>query len=195
MRRFALSLGGLQRLDADLLGVEVAPAPETRSPGANNDDLPALRDQSSTLLGTKTKRARRTFWMSPIARPFLERCLRELASVPEEDRADFTFDRWSNVRRDLHAACDRAGAPHVSYNDLRRTFATLHARGGVAREDLVRMMGHADDTMLRRIYDQTDEADHVRAARERYARDHAAPAPAKTKGSDDPEPSPERRSA
>jgi hypothetical protein len=43
-------------------------------------------------------------------------------------------------------------------------------------------MGHADNTMLRQIYDQTDEAGNVRAARERYARDHTAPAPAKPKG-------------
>jgi integrase len=73
----------------------------------------------------------------------------------------------------LIAACDKAGVPHVTLNDLRRTFATLQARGGVAREDLVHFMGHVDDTMLRRIYDQTDEADHVRAARARYLRDVA----------------------
>lgn len=48
--------------------------------------------------------------------------------------------------------------------------------------DAVHFMGHADNTMLRQIYDQTDEAGNVRAARERYARDHTAPAPAKPKG-------------
>jgi hypothetical protein len=42
--------------------------------------------------------------------------------------------------------------PHVTLNDLRRTFATLQARGGVAPEDLVHFMGHVDDTMLRKIY-------------------------------------------
>jgi hypothetical protein len=61
------------------------------------------------------------------------------------------------------AACDKAKVPRATLNDLRRTFATLQARGGVAREDLVHFMGHVDDTMLRRIYDQTDEDDHVRA--------------------------------
>lgn len=40
-------------------------------------------------------------------------------------------------------------------------------------------MGHVDDTMLRRVYDRTDENDHVRAARARYLRDHATPGPAK----------------
>jgi integrase len=150
-------------------------------------------NETITLLGTKTKMAHRTFWMSPVSRPFLEICIRELPTVPEEEKAAFGFTRWTNVRRDLIAACDKAGVPRVTLNDLRRTFATLQARGGIAREDLVHFMGHVDDTMLRRIYDQTDEADHVRAARARYLRDHGSPGPANAP--DAPASAGERRSA
>ena len=56
-------------------------------------------------------------------------------------------------RRNGSIGEERYAVPRVSLNDLRRTFATLQARGGIAREDLVRAMGHSDDTMLRRVYD------------------------------------------
>jgi integrase len=37
---------------------------------------------------------------------------------------------WVNVRRDLAAACRRAGIERVTPNDLRRTFASGMKQGG-----------------------------------------------------------------
>jgi integrase len=41
-----------------------------------------------------------------------------------EGKQGFLFRRWTNVRRDLNEACERAGIAPCSPNDLRRTCAT-----------------------------------------------------------------------
>ena len=62
------------------------------------------------------------------------------------------FEPWSNVRRDLHSACERAEIAPVSPNDLRRTFATWLAEAGVAELVVASLMGHANSAMVRRVY-------------------------------------------
>ena len=48
--RLALTLGCLQRLDADPFGIEIASAPQTGSPGPDYDDFSALRDYLLTVI-------------------------------------------------------------------------------------------------------------------------------------------------
>ena len=62
------------------------------------------------------------------------------------------FAAWSNVRRDLHAACDRAKIPRCSPNELRRTFADWLVEAGVSLHTIAPMMGHKDTRMLKRVY-------------------------------------------
>lgn len=62
------------------------------------------------------------------------------------------FLPWANVRRDLHAACARAGIPPCSPNDLRRTLGHW-LRGAGAPPDLIGLvLGHADSRMVERVY-------------------------------------------
>jgi hypothetical protein len=52
----------------------------------------------------------------------------------------------------LRYACRRAGVPHTTPNDLRRTYATeLHA-AGARLATLAPTLGHADTRMLERVY-------------------------------------------
>ena len=62
------------------------------------------------------------------------------------------FDPWLNVRRDLRAACARAGVAPVSPNDLRRTFGTWLRKQGVDPSLIAPAMGHADSRMVERVY-------------------------------------------
>jgi integrase len=64
------------------------------------------------------------------------------------------FQTWSNVRRDLRAACKTCGIEPVSPNDLRRTFATWLRLQGVPPNLIAPMMGHADSRMVERVYGQ-----------------------------------------
>lgn len=62
------------------------------------------------------------------------------------------FERWSNIRRDLHIACDAAQIPRFSPNDVRRTFGTLLRAHGVEPQLIAPAMGHADSRMVERVY-------------------------------------------
>jgi integrase len=62
------------------------------------------------------------------------------------------FRPWQNIRRDLHAACDRANIAHCSPNDLRRTFGRWMRMAGVEPQLIAPAMGHADSRMVERVY-------------------------------------------
>jgi integrase len=97
------------------------------------------------LRGTKTRRADR--WI-PLRPELLAILKRRLATTAHGS----LFPKWGNVRRDLHAACKRAGVPGVSPNDLRRTFASWHAESGTEELVVVSLMGHSSSAMVRRVY-------------------------------------------
>lgn len=94
--------------------------------------------------GTKTAGAKRDV---PILAPFLGLVRRGAAYLPLEP--------WTNYLRDMKAACRRAGIPHCTANDLRRTHATLLRSAGVDRDVMRRLLGHgAGSTMLETVYDK-----------------------------------------
>ncbi len=62
------------------------------------------------------------------------------------------FTRWGNVRRDLAAACARAGVATCTPNDLRRTIATWLRARGVAPSLIGPFLGHTDGRMVERVY-------------------------------------------
>lgn len=65
---------------------------------------------------------------------------------------------WGSIRRDLHRACDRAGIPRVSPNDLRRTFASWLVQKGVPLYVVSRLLGHKSTRMVELVYGQLDDA-------------------------------------
>lgn len=111
--------------------------------------------------GTKTAASKRSV---PIVFPFYESLLeRTLRDAPGKD---LLFTPWQNARRDILRACARAGVPEVTWNDLRRTFASLLKQNGVRVEDLATLLGHTSTAMVRKVYGQdTPEslAESVRA--------------------------------
>lgn len=90
-----------------------------------------------------TKRQTRDRWVPivPHARVWLE------VAIPY-----LPFESWGNVRRDLHAACDAAGIPHCSPNDLRRSAASLLRAKGVEPHIIGVFLGHKDSRMAERVY-------------------------------------------
>jgi len=69
-----------------------------------------------------------------------------------EGEGEMLFRPWGNVRRDLRAACKRAGIEPCSPNDLRRTFAHWLRNLGMPIELISPAMGHADTRMVERVY-------------------------------------------
>jgi Phage integrase family len=129
--------------------------------GARHGELQRVRREHVDLQGllnlpgTKTARAYRQL---PLAEhPPL---LALMTSVLEShfDLLASILAPWSNIRRDLHAACGRAGIPRVSPNDLRRTFGTWLRLGGMSTDRIAVLFGHTDARMMERVYGQLDPA-------------------------------------
>ena len=108
----------------------------------------------------------------PIAEPF--RPLFE-ALVPKTTGP--LWGVWTNMTRDLAAACKRAGMPRVTANDLRRSNATLLRLGGASVDIVARMLRHADSRMVERVYGRLKATDAGRLLAAQLGA-HAAPAPA-----------------
>jgi integrase len=62
------------------------------------------------------------------------------------------FEKWGNVRRDMHLACDTAGIARCSPNDLRRSMGTLLRAKGVEPSLIGTYLGHKDSRMVLRVY-------------------------------------------
>jgi len=87
-----------------------------------------------------------------------QRALLEHAMAHAQGPGDPMFTRWINVRRDLHAACERAKIPPCTPNDLRRTCATWLRAEGLPPHLLGPLMGHADSRMVERVYGRLSPA-------------------------------------
>jgi integrase len=100
-----------------------------------------LETWSVRLRGTKRASRDRTVPIVPWAREWVGLAMPHLP-----------FARWTNIRRDLHQACDRARIGRVSPNDLRRTAATLLRTAGIEPHLIGRFLGHGDSRMAERVY-------------------------------------------
>lgn len=65
------------------------------------------------------------------------------------------FARWPNARRDLALACEKAGIPAVTWNDLRRTFASLLIQAGVEPHVVARLLRHKSTALVDKVYGRT----------------------------------------
>jgi hypothetical protein len=61
---------------------------------------------------------------------------------------------WARNHKGIGEACARAGLPHLSPKDLRRTAITWLAEGGVEQSIASRFARHMGDQMVRKIYAQ-----------------------------------------
>jgi integrase len=106
-----------------------------------------------------TKRETRDRWV-----PISPSMYALLDTVPPKKRSGLVVEPWGNVRRDMHAAIDRANAkiqaedpkaaaiPKVSPNDLRRTFASWLVQSGVDLFTVSKLMGHSSTRMVEKVY-------------------------------------------
>ncbi len=63
---------------------------------------------------------------------------------------------WPNCRRDLAAACVRAGIARCSPNDLRRSFASWLKQRGVDSAVVAKLLGHSSTKMVDLVYGRLD---------------------------------------
>lgn len=126
---------------------------------AQRDDVEAT---AVIVHGTKTKNRHRR-----IPRVSLFADLLDFAIQHADGTPPLMFRPWGNMRRDIAAACKRAGIPTFTSNDLRRTAATWLVKRGVALNVAAKFMGHASTAMLQKVYGQLDTSDVGRLIEER----------------------------
>jgi integrase len=105
---------------------------------AGDIDLHAM---TVRIRGTKTEIADATL---PIVKPMKRLLALAVKALP--------FPRWPNARRDLGLACASAGVPTVTWNDLRRTFASLLVQAGVAPHLVAKLLRHTTTAMVDKVY-------------------------------------------
>ncbi len=98
------------------------------------------------IRGTKTERSKGEIPISPFLRALLVRALRDA------EGEDILFRKWPHIQRDMKAACDRAGVPHVTPNDLRRSFGKWHRARGFVPSLIAVLLRHADDKLAQTTY-------------------------------------------
>ena len=115
----------------------------------------ALRADITTravhIRGTKTAGSLRDV---PLTLPAQQR-LATYASAHAEGTASM-FRPWGNVRRDLHAACERARIEPCSPNDFRRTLSHWMRLAGIPSELLALVLGHTTTRLVHGVYGHLD---------------------------------------
>lgn len=108
------------------------------------------------LRGNKTKGSFRKL-------PLHERLQHELS--PRRTSGP-VVEPWANVRRDLKLACEKAGVPRITPNDLRRTFASWLLQASESNFVVSRLLGHSSTKMVDLVYGQIS-TETLRAAVEK----------------------------
>ncbi len=105
------------------------------------------------LNGTKTELSARTV---PIVAPWQRTLMAYVFrhAMSRETKTGSLFMPWGtgNNVRELERACTKAGIDSISLNDCRRTHATWMRTSKVDLPLISGMMGHADTTMVQRVY-------------------------------------------
>lgn len=109
--------------------------------------------------GTKTAKARRSVPASERIAPILE--ARKSAARGADE---LLFPAWTNARRDLRAACKRAGIDPCGLHDLRRTHAQQLLNAGVPERVIADLLGHTTTTLVRSTYASKVALDQLRDA-------------------------------
>lgn len=123
-----------------------------------------IRASDATIRGTKTSHRHRTIPIRP-----------EFAAFAKRAAAGLPFEPWTNVQRDLTAACKRAKVPRVTPRDFRRTHGRVLRADGVAPHLIGKMLGHADSTMAERVYAPLEPQELARLMRAGTPKVHRSP--------------------
>lgn len=124
-----------------------------------------LRAEVVRVHGTKTATRERTIPIVAFMRELLDFVLSQTPASPGP-----MFRPWGNVRRDLAAACARAGIEPVTPRDLRRTHSKWLRALGVDPHLIGAMLGHRDGRMVERVYGRLDAGMLAELLRARLAR-------------------------
>lgn len=107
-----------------------------------------IRGEMVLIRGTKRKTRWRTV---PLVAPW-QKALMKYALQHAQGTHGLLFVETQNFQEYLKRACEKAKIAPCSPNDLRRTCATWLRSAGVPLDLIAAVLGHADSTMVERVY-------------------------------------------
>jgi integrase len=119
------------------------------------------------LPGTKTEERDRWIPLSRAAREAVDECLAE--------EGPYLVPVWHNFKRDMANPCKRAGVKPFVWKDIRRTFASRCAQAGVPEFWTVKLLGHRDSKMIRRVYARLSPGTYAEAIKRLEAVPYVTP--------------------
>jgi integrase len=102
------------------------------------------------IRGTKTAHRDRTVHLEPWSLAFLKRHLKRSKLLPDA-QVFAGLNRWT-VSDKHRGAAKKVGFNGYQFRDARHTYAVRAVRAGAALEIVARQLGHADPTMVGRVY-------------------------------------------
>lgn len=158
-----LGEGGGHHAAAVAWAVAVGPRASEVHRTTRGDLEDALGSGLARLRGKKTKKSDGTVAVLSIFRPLVAFAL--AFALPEDERGRDTpaFGTWTRRRGPARAgilrACERAGIPPVTWNDLRRTHGRVLRLAGVSVELVAEQLRHTSAKMARDVYAQIEPAE------------------------------------
>jgi integrase len=119
------------------------------------------------LPGTKTEERDRWIPLSRAAREAVDECLAE--------EGPYLVPVWHNFKRDMANPCKRAGVKPFVWKDIRRTFASRCAQAAVPEFWTVKLLGHRDSKMIRRVYARLSPGTYAEAIKRLEAVPYVTP--------------------
>lgn len=108
------------------------------------------------IRGSKTDGSWATIPVPPPFRPLLPQRAWRTRVEPWAFSPRAMFPKLPSDLRCLNAACARARIEPVSYNDLRRSFASLLIDAGVSNTVVAKLLRHASTQMVDKVYGKAD---------------------------------------
>lgn len=144
----------LQRLLAELPPVGAAMCAFMVATGARwSEAAGCLREHVEPgrvrLRGTKTQSSDRVV---PLVHPEARGLVAHALAHAPPGEGGRLFATWKSPNHALRRAAARAGLEHLSFNDLRRTFAVWLREAGAPTDLIAPAMGHTTTQMVQRVY-------------------------------------------
>lgn len=149
-----------------------------------------VRREILHVAGTKTEGANRLIPLSVEAREALDRRAQlsvdgRLFPVTSTGQGDAMKNQKRAWLRALSKGCKRAGIPHASTNDLRRTFISWCWHRGIDKDAVRRWVGHGSSKMIDSVYGQPS-MEHYREEIAKFPTRHLPPVSQTTVNQIDP---------
>jgi len=125
--------------------------------GLRRSDIESLKisnlDFMQNCITTVSKKTGKSMGSRPVPAPLMTE-LRKYVDGLNSERERLFYDNFSHKR--WEKICDDVDLPDLKFHDLRKTFGSMLAQGGVSTAVTQRLLEHSSSTLTNKIYTNVD---------------------------------------